>query len=321
MDLLLRHAYQTLRFVHQLVNNTDPLLTLLDKPRVLKHAVCTPEVHPCVANTPPPDLRGVSSATRSLFGVEGVRGLTEGFVLPTLLGTSSRGGHGSGGSPSGGSIAECHTDAECSHTFTTVLTNAMARLNAYEESQAKVAMLAPFVCCNAMQGTSEALRMTRAGPFYEMLAQFWRSLTQPGGLLYKLQRALCRGEYVKSRSDWEFEEPNPIRYDVPDWLAPHLCEAATWARNIADDANAWISDTADDLWALILRACDWAASILEQVQEWASGAMGQLNQGLEVVKEKAGWLLKEVLLPVSEALGKVDDFIDAAEVCKLPPPT
>lgn len=293
----IKHAYQTLRFVHQLVNNTDPILTLLDKPRVLKHAVCAPEVDSCVDDAPP-DLRGVRSATAGLFGAEGVTGIKA--VLPTL--------------DSAARIAECHADVECSQTFATALTSAVVHLNVFDERQAAVGELEPFVCCNAMQGTAEALRMNRAGPFYEMLAQFWRSLTQPGGFLYKLQRALCRGEYVKSRTDWEFEEPNPLPYHVPDWLAPHLCNAATWARNVADDANAWINDRADDLWALILRACEWAASILEQVQEWAQDTMGQLEHGLQAVKEKAGWLLNEVLLPVSDALATVDNFIDAAEV-------
>ena len=107
---------------------------------------------------------------------------------------------------------------------------------------------------------------------------------------------------IQSRLVWQFKEA--------DWnglSAALLCQDWSWLSTV--DANTG----AERLTATIFTFSEYF-SPRRWLNERKSTHPWINDRVLEVVKEKAGWLLKEVLLPVSDALEKVDNFIDAAEV-------
>lgn len=292
-----RHGYETARFVHQLVNNTQPLTSMLQEMRGLDALACgsgqCDEADAPIA----PDLSPIASSTASLFQAEGgLMGLSG--VLSMISSTDA--------------TEQCAADGPCSRQITSGLALAAAQLSTFAHDQDAVLSLRSFTTWYATCGMEVAHRSKRFALPLQIVQNIVRSLTQPGGLLDKLKRGLCRSVLSTNRAR-EFHSAPPPLYDVPTWLSPHLCEAATSATQLAVDANAWLTSKADNVWAKILEVCDWAAETLGRIQDWSSAVMGRVNGRLEQVQQVAKDVLATYLLPVQDGLERVVKFVDTAQ--------
>ena len=292
----IHNAYQTLRFTHQLVNNTQPIIHLLEKPRQLMKLACASPG--CDGTDAPdtPDLSSIAQSTNDLFG----------GALPALTGILGR-------LNSAADAQRCAADASCAATLGQALSTADAQLGKYAAVQEEVLSLEPFVGWYGVCGSENAHRSKSLGLPLEMLAQFWRSLTHPGGLVERLEQGLCREQQVRARYDRYSSEVRQPAYEVPDWLQPHFCSAARTLAKAGDAANTWIDKKAEDIWGKILHATNWAADELQNLQEWATKVLHKINEKLNGVKQVASDVLHKYVMPVRAGLDSVLQFVDKAD--------
>ena len=211
---LIRDAYETLGFVHQLLNNTEPIATFLDKPRELAELACASPGCSGDTGVPPPvapDLSRVAPATEDLFGGAGAPGR-----LPQLGAVMARVGQ------SEEAAAACAADPACAAEVIDALGTAAESLVRFKAAQEDVRAIVPFARYGAMCGHEAAFRAGRLSMPLEILAQLWRALTYPGGLLTKLQHAICSEKRVRVQYEWLHPETADVRVDgrftLPEWL-------------------------------------------------------------------------------------------------------
>jgi hypothetical protein len=201
-----RDAYQTIRFVHQLMDQQGPILRLLELPGNVAQiacgsAECSPDDAPAR-----PELSLVSPATNGVYDSgEGATRLRK--ILAPLTDPAS--------------AEQCSNERECRERVARGMDGTKAKLATFSQELQSVAAVGPFVGWYAGCAQESAHRSKRTALPLELIAGAWRSLTQPGGLTERLKRGVCRDGAVRARHG----EP---MYDVPDWLAPSFCDGADW---------------------------------------------------------------------------------------------
>ena len=292
-------GYQTLQFAHQLVNNTKPLLHLLEMPKQLVHLACaSPQ---CTGEAPgAPDFSRLAASTRDLFGSADTPGGSLGALaeLPPRLSVEAM----ERSQPVSGTL--------CATAETELLGEVQGVLAAYHNDATAVRDVRPLARWYSTCGAEAAQRAKRLALPLQVLATLWRSLTHPGGFLYRLQRSVCLETATRDRHVADSDEPAPgPAYQVPDWLAPHFCDAATFLVEQSDHTNEWLAKGAENVMEKILVACNWAASQLDQLVERSAAAMGEINAKMQGVKDAASTIL-ERLLPIHEGVGKIISVTD-----------
>lgn len=244
----INNGYETLRFVQELVSQPEPLLNMLEQPREIVHLACVSEA--CGGKPPTtPELSHLGTSTARLFedGMDSLASLTDDLSTAELSRHSS-------------------SSSICPYTVTEALSNGHDQLTAFVQDQEAVQQLRPFTKWYSTCGTEAAQRSKRLGLPLQILANIWRSLTEPGGFLHRLKRSFCYEKRLRTRA-CEQGDNDCQEYHVPSWLAPHFCDSAGWAVELGSSASDWLDETADNIWEKLLEACAWASDQLKSVQE------------------------------------------------------
>ena len=197
-----------------------------------------------------------------------------------------------------GEAEACFNDESCYNEVVNTIQTAQTQCGTFEQRQEKLREIEPSASAVALAATEVADKSKKGRGVFEAFWQWLRSPLQPGGLLAKLKRALCRERRLIEASsllpegtpDWARDPAEELINKIPDppeWLGTLLCDGESWIEGLVEDAKEWAQGVADAVWEKVLEAGEWASADLE-FQNWVQGILDAINQKLDVEGVREG---------------------------------
>ena len=223
-----------------------------------------------------------------------------------------------------GEAEACFNDESCYNEVVNTIQTAQTQCGTFEQRQEKLREIEPSASAVALAATEVADKSKKGRGVFEAFWQWLRSLLQPGGLLAKLKRALCRERRLIEASsllpegtpDWARDPAEELINKIPDppeWLGTLLCDGESWIEGPVEDAKEWAQGVADAVWEKVLEAGEWASERITEFQNWVQGILDAINEKLDIAKAFAKDIMDRYLIPIHGAVKTAQGFIGDAK--------
>ena len=223
-----------------------------------------------------------------------------------------------------GEAEACFNDESCYNEVVNTIQTAQTQCGTFEQRQEKLGEIEPSASAVALAATEVADKSKKGRGVFEAFWQWLRSLLQPGGLLSKLKRALCRERRLIEASsllpegtpDWARDPAEELINKIPDppeWLGTLLCDGESWIEGLVEDAKEWAQGVADAVWEKVLEAGEWASERITEFQNWVQGILDAINEKLDIAKAFAKDIMDRYLIPIHGAVKTAQGFIGDAK--------